>query len=209
MQVQVSVWPARGGRARLSERTLDRPNCLAISLHRVRISRVNLTEAFHAIQPSIVALGARFVPAEKRPVFPPILGTGFVVGADGIVATNRHVVQALEALPKVDGMEETPALALVFTPPEQVKTAYAVHALPVAILQCAAPMIRPPNSDYSHYYGPEFPDIAFVHIAMASLPEVQLADTPWSVNVGTEVATAGFPLGEDPLVANGVVRQRQ
>jgi S1-C subfamily serine protease len=166
---------------------------------------VSLSEAFHTIQPSIVALGARFIPAGTRPTFPPILGTGFVVGSDGIVATNRHVVRALEELPTMDGVDETPALALVFTAPEKIEDAYGVIALPVAVLQCAAPAIRPPAA--KNYYGPELPDIAFVQIAMAGLPEVRLAAEPWSLNVGTAVATAGFPFGEDPLVANGVVSQ--
>ena len=46
------------------------------------------------------------------PSFPPIIGSGFIV-ADGLVATNAHVVRAFERLPRLGTNDEWPAMALI------------------------------------------------------------------------------------------------
>ena len=63
---------------------------------------MDLAATYREVRKSIVAFVPRYVPlknGEKRPEFPPIVGTGFIV-ADGIVITNDHVVRALARLPR-------------------------------------------------------------------------------------------------------------
>src|SRR5438552_9797332 len=90
-----------------------------------------LTDTFANIRRSIIA----FAIADKQaapPYFPEIIGTGFVLDANGIVATNRHVVAALEDL----GNSETTnhvALTLTFSEVERETGAHVLTVLPVSL----------------------------------------------------------------------------
>ena len=61
---------------------------------------MSLADTYEKIKPSIVAFTEKFsifTDAElhdKRNVsFPPILGTGFVVDENGVIATNNHIYE--------------------------------------------------------------------------------------------------------------------
>lgn len=57
------------------------------------------------------------------------------------------------------------------------------------------------------YYGPrKGPDLAFVQVKARGLPSVQI-DTRSVIDEGTEIATAGFPMGTDALMAPGWIHQ--
>jgi S1-C subfamily serine protease len=77
---------------------------------------VTLPEVFDGVRRSIVAFGSKAATTggDKAPVFPRLVGTGFVVDPRGIIATNKHVAEALRALPPHPVSGEAAAFALVF-----------------------------------------------------------------------------------------------
>src|SRR5437660_10524844 len=66
------------------------------------LSEKDLASTYREVRKSIVAFVPRHLPlrlGQKPPVFPPIVGTGFIID-DGIVVTNNHVVRRLAGLPQ-------------------------------------------------------------------------------------------------------------
>jgi hypothetical protein len=56
-------------------------------------------------------------------------------------------------------------------------------------------------------YGEAVPDFGFVLLNIRDVPKVRLATEPFSVRAGLDIATAGFPLGDEPLPFYGAVNQ--
>jgi S1-C subfamily serine protease len=58
---------------------------------------VSLPDTYKRVRKSIVAFAAAYhvTPLGETPIFPHIIGTGFVAREDGIIITNDHVVRAL------------------------------------------------------------------------------------------------------------------
>ena len=70
--------------------------------------RDSLTELFESKSSCVVAFINRVkrLPQGSPPIFPDICGTGFLIDSDGVVVTNRHVVDAIESFgvnPKTGG----------------------------------------------------------------------------------------------------------
>src|SRR5690349_18006215 len=64
---------------------------------------MGIGSSYKLIQNSIVAFAAKYVPVHDQsrlPQFPTIIGTGFVVHEDGVIATNAHVVHAFQSVPR-------------------------------------------------------------------------------------------------------------
>lgn len=167
---------------------------------------MELTEVFTAVRPSIVAFASRRV--RKRgpddPLLPELLGTGFFIDRRGLVATNRHVVEALQALP-VHPVEGYPAaMALVFTDIQYDDSGSEAGLMAVGIRQYwplttfAAP---------EHYRGDPLPDLAWVQLEVQDVPALELAVEPWVIRVGTSIATAGFPLGDSAMTPYRSINQ--
>jgi S1-C subfamily serine protease len=77
---------------------------------------MELATTFEVLRPSIVALASRVTITQlgAKPVFPFIVGTGFVVDESGLVVTNRHVAEALRRLPRNPKTGESSAMAVVW-----------------------------------------------------------------------------------------------
>jgi S1-C subfamily serine protease len=166
---------------------------------------MGISSSYKLVKSSVVAFVAKYVPVfdEKSgpPPFPPILGTGFVVREDGVIATNAHVVRAFKSVPvPVDApKDDWPVRALMFKLIDRGMAEIPLEILGVAMIG--------EFSTGPAYYGPKKgPDLAFVHVKARGLPPVQI-DTGSVIDEGTEIATAGFPMGTDALMAPGWIHQ--
>lgn len=169
-------------------------------------SLLTLADTFDTIRPSIVAFASRFVPTPVMgaPLFPEIIGTGFVVDRDGIVVTNRHVIEALQKLPRHPVTGAGSDIAIVWSKPEVVGEG---HTLPILFVEIKGYSSITSFSSNGPYYGEDLPDLGFVQLKVRGIPALPLADEPYILRQGIEVATAGFPLGTDSLIPYGKVSQ--
>ena len=153
---------------------------------------------------SIVALASRAVLSKTKPPFPEILGTAFIIDERGVAVTNRHVVRALEKLPRHPKTKEHPAIAIALS---EVQTTGNGHSLEVVF-----PTIRRWDklttfTSSDKFYGEQIPDVAFVQLNVSGLPALPLVEKEGSWEIGSRIATAGFPLGKEALVIYGQVNQ--
>jgi hypothetical protein len=108
-------------------------------------------------------------PTGQPPVFPEIVGTGFLVDPSGIVVTNRHVVQAIREMPRhPDPAQETAEAILFFVRNDH----------------CSIEMLTVGIKDYCElgtfstsgvWHGLSVPDIGFVQLAVCETPSLELA----------------------------------
>ena len=165
-----------------------------------------LPDVFDAVRPSIVAFASRLTstPVGGMPLFPPIIGTGFVVDSDGIVVTNRHVIDVLQKLPPHPVTKARSDVAILWRQPEPAGDGLV---MPVLFVDIKAYSTITSFSTAGPYYGEDLPDIGFVQLMVRDVPALQLATGPNVLRQGLDVATAGFPLGTDPLVCYGKISQ--
>ncbi|MCH7549001.1 MAG: trypsin-like peptidase domain-containing protein [Candidatus Krumholzibacteriota bacterium] len=162
-----------------------------------------LDETYKNIRDTIVAFvqSTEIVPQPGGipPEFPWIIGTGFVVDADGLIATNAHVVRAINELANSLGeTERYPVTCLVLKMSEQGQLLINLQIAGVFLLDAEHPQ---------PYYGrADGPDLAFVHVESRGLPVAKLGSHVELVE-GLPVATAGFPMGTDALTAPGHLHQ--
>ena len=155
---------------------------------------MGINSTYKLIKGSIVAFVLKYVPVYNEnappPVFPTILGTGFVVRENGIVATNAHVVRMFSKVwcPSDAPKNEWPITALMFKATERGILEIPLEVIAVAILSGFDPGGKA-------YYGPkEGPDLAFVYVRARGLPTAQI-DSKTLIEEGMEIGTAGFPMG--------------
>jgi S1-C subfamily serine protease len=168
---------------------------------------MNLVETFQKVRPSIVAFGSKLaiVNGGQEPAFPPLIGSGFIVDERGIVITNRHVAEALRALPRAPDTNEPGAFALVFS--DVIRHDEGDYGIGAAIVELIRYDLLTQFSADGEYYGQAVPDLAFIQLNVRDVPALKLVTEPWSIRIGMAVATAGFPLGTDPLIVYGGVNQ--
>lgn len=163
---------------------------------------VGLVESYRRIKRSIVAFVAKNTPrgvgSDGRPGLPHIFGTGFVLRADGVIVTNEHVVRTFPQWPRSDSQEDWSVEALLFWEDEDI----GVVQLQLPVVGVAIPKTQRPKV----FYGAERPDIALVHVKATGLPAIEVDDAfvPFE---GMHVATAGFPMGAEGLMAEGWLQQ--
>lgn len=168
---------------------------------------MELATTFEVLRPSIVALASRLSVTRlgAQPVFPSIVGTGFVVDEDGLVATNRHVADALRRLPPNPKTGESSAMAIVWAATQDLSE--RERGLPLLFPGIHAVYPLDAFSSSSPFYGEPLPDLAFVQLKVRHLPPVVLDQEENTLRAGRRVATAGFPAGSDPLTVYGHLTQ--
>jgi S1-C subfamily serine protease len=165
---------------------------------------MGISSSYKLIKNTIVAFVSKYAPVYAEgvpPQFPPIIGTGFVVREDGVIATNAHVLRAFGSafVPPGAPKDDWPVRCLMLSLIDE-----GMVEIPLEILG-AAGVRRFSGGDA--YYGPKAgPDLAFVHVKARGLPVATVSDER-VIDEGTEVATAGFPMGTDALTAPGWIHQ--
>lgn len=175
------------------------------SVGRGRKRRTDLPIQYQKVKNSIVAFIQKYEPIWEKekslPPFPPIIGTGFIVREDGLIATNSHVTKVFSKLfkPPKAPKDEWPVLAylLKITPAGVLKIPFEVLGVFEISLFKKGEV----------YYGPkEGPDISFVQVRAKGLSALTI-DYESQIIEGLEVCTAGFPMGTDALTAPGYLHQ--
>ena len=168
---------------------------------------MELDATFETLRPSIVALGSRITITQVggEPVFPSIVGTGFVVHEEGLVATNRHVADELRKLPPNPETGEPSAVAIVWAAIRESPALQRGLALLFPSIHAVYPLST--FSSSSPFYGEPLPDLAFVQLEVRDLPPVSLDEKENTLRAGRRVATAGFPTGTAALTAYGHLTQ--
>jgi S1-C subfamily serine protease len=159
---------------------------------------MTLPETFECVRPSIVAFISRLARGKvgSQPLFPPVLGTGFLVDSRGIALTNRHVVDALAQIPKNPKTQRIAAAAFVFLPYRAEGGSTFMRAAVPDVLRWWSPKEFQPGLEW---YGEDTPDLAFVQLNVTGTPSLPIADGPRILRAGLSVATAGFSLGQTPM----------
>ncbi len=166
-----------------------------------------LSETFKKLRRSIVGFASMAVASKRgrRPSFPHLIGTGFVIDTRGIVATNRHVVRALEKLPNNPKTGASAAVALTFSDVwEDGEGGHLLRVVPISLRRWDKLATFTSSEDF---FGGQKPDLAFVQLNVAGLPAADLVTENGSWEVGTPIATAGFPLGTRALAIYGRINQ--
>lgn len=156
------------------------------------MGRMKLTDVIRKASPAVVAFGSRPVhsASEATPGFPSIVGTGFIVDERGLILTNQHVIDAIEKIPG------HARFVMLFPEPisQNGRTMFGVILRRIVAVNSIASF-----ESSGPYFGEATPDFGFVQIDLQGLPALEVCGDSNVLEVGLEVATLGFPMGEEPL----------
>lgn len=116
------------------------------------------------------------------------------------------MIDALQQLPRDPVTKQKSAFALVFTKIQEFEKEgkLTLRVLHVGIRNYKR-LARYEKTGRN--YGETLPDFAFVTLNICNVPTIRLAKIPYLLCPGLEIATAGFPLGHEPLQFYGSVNQ--
>jgi S1-C subfamily serine protease len=162
----------------------------------------NLTDLFASAVPSIVGFISRAVAAlatSPVPIFPPIFGTGFFVHQDGVVVTNRHVIEAFKDLPPHPTTNEPSLAAILLTPNGNEWGLLVVDVVDYVFLGSF--------ESSGQWFGQTVPDFGFVQLRVREVPCLDLASEEYYLKVGMDIATIGYPTGTKALTVHNRLNQ--
>src|SRR5215831_18900132 len=134
---------------------------------------MNLTELFTATNPCIVGFISRTtLETTQPPLFPHIFGTGFLVSREGIVVTNRHVVQVLDQVPNHPHTGGSQLGAIMWLPgaPEDGRDSWQMLVVDIH----GSTMLSEFTST-DEWFGKATPDIGFVQLRVREVSCLELA----------------------------------
>ena len=153
---------------------------------------MKLTDIIRAVSPAVVAFGSRLYHTQMStaPGFPSLIGTGFIVDERGMVLTNQHVV---------DAVEKTPASArfVMLFPEPRAKDRQTIFGVVLRKIKAVNSIAN--FESRGPFFGQVKPDFAFVQIDIQGLPFLEVCGDSNVLEVGLEIATLGFPMGDIPL----------
>src|ERR1700677_4446497 len=167
------------------------------------VPKPSLLDMYRSASQCVVAFINKMakVPADQQPIFPGIIGTGFLVNSKGLAVTNRHVVEEMERLPPHPITKQSTAGAFLIRFDEEGK---GCQALLPSILGFGS-VDSFTSSDSSD--GQAVPDIGFVQLGVRETPFLRLNTEDWAIQPGMEISTIGYPMGTVPLTLYKKVRQ--
>jgi S1-C subfamily serine protease len=167
---------------------------------------MTLPETFAAVRPGIVAFISKLaLPlGDQMPKFPQIFGTGFFVDQRGLVATNRHVAESFEQLPRHPTTGALTVGAAIFL---EARQSEGGTVMGMVFADVSAWWILERFEFGGEWYGENVPDLAFVQLKVTETPALKLDDQPETLRAGISIATAGFPMGSTPILMHGTVTQ--
>ncbi len=155
---------------------------------------MSLSETYARIRPGIVAFAPKY-PERIKPGSMPyefVFGTGFIVG-DSLIATNAHVIDVFEQLKLPDGSSNVVAILFI-----QLPQGMATPAATVLGFTKITTVISP-----VYHYGPPNADLALVVVGCRGMSRFAMQLHADNVEEGTDIATAGFPMGPELLHLEG------
>jgi hypothetical protein len=155
-------------------------------------------EGYKQIKSSIVAIASARI--KKGAHFPHIIGTGFFIHEDGVIVTNKHVIDQIRSLQTEPEQLVSDLIKVLYF--EKTPTSMRVAVLGVF----SVAEITRTLPEGSVHYGPDSPDIGLIVLRDVShCPAVKFYEG--EVEEGASLAVAGFPMGERALSAPGWLHQ--
>jgi S1-C subfamily serine protease len=161
---------------------------------------VDFTKLFSESSSSVLGFITKLSRGSK-PHFPEIFGTGFFVDSAGLAATNRHVIDAFSQLRPHPRTGESPLAAVLFLAGDD-ELSWQMLVVDVVAWNALAEF-----TSTDKWYGETIPDIGFVQLGVREVPTLKLATEKFYLQVGMDVATVGYPMGNLPLTALGKLNQ--
>lgn len=161
---------------------------LASSSIRVRDNEMSFAELAELSSPAVVLVRVEFETLDRngQPVTREArIGSGFVITADGLIVTNRHLVRAWEYDASIISGRTT-----------KIEVVLSGRTRDEAI-----------TAEVSKLSLGKHPDVAILRIDRTGLPAVRrVEDQIDRINQGDEVAVIGYPLGLDLLALTSDTR---